>query len=412
MAKKEQESPPEYNERKAISLGNPYPWLADHWQQLCQRFEDGRLPHALLIAGQRGIGKGDLAESFAQFVLCHSSKRTRTTNAARSKNSEPTNAEESSSSGFDFGDLLEPVPVPETVLETVLEPATEQKIPPRLNQPCGECRSCTFIKAGTHPDLIYLTPEEKGKAIKIDQVRELIEYSSKTSQIGGYKVVIINPADALNINAANALLKCLEEPTSNTLLLLVTDTPQSLMATIRSRCQIIPIPTPKREISHEWLQSNPLLNGQSVAEQLALLDLASDEPLTALSYLATDTLEQHKLVLQGFIELSQKKKSPITIAAQWSKMDALEIVNWLYRWIKAVAIDAVQAHPSDQPLDGVIKILSQSLQHYPGYHPARLHEFISEIILTKKKILSPANANRQMLFEELLIKWLHMLEQA
>jgi DNA polymerase-3 subunit delta' len=345
--------------------------LEDHWLQLCHRFTEGQLPHALLIAGQRGIGKTELAESFAQFVLCRSSRSS--TDATKT--------------------------------------TAEQKTSLSLNQSCGECHSCALIRAGTHPDLIYLIPEEKGKAIKIDQVRDLIEYSSKTSQIGGYKVVIINPADALNINAANALLKCLEEPAANTLILLVTDGPQSLMATIRSRCQIIRIPIPKRDISHQWLQANPQIGNLSVAEQIALLDLAGDQPLTALGYIESDAIEQHKMVLQSFVELSQKKRSPITVAAQWSKLDALEIVNWLYLWLKAVAIDAAQPRTSDQPLNSAIEILSQSLQHYPGYGPAQLHEFINEIILTKRKILSPANANRQMLFEELLIKWQQMLEQ-
>ncbi len=108
-------------------------------------------------------------------------------------------------------------------------------------RPCGICRRCVQVTDRHHADVIFVEPESKSRAINIDQIREVNHFARQTSYGGGWKGVVILGADRMNESAANAFLKTLEEPPAQCLLLLVTDTPQALMATIWSRCQHLPV---------------------------------------------------------------------------------------------------------------------------------------------------------------------------
>lgn len=99
---------------------------------------------------------------------------------------------------------------------------------------CGGCKACMLLKAGSHPDNFVLEPEEADKPIKVDQVRELVAFVVQTAQLGGRKVVLIEPVEAMNVNASNALLKSLEEPSGDTVLLLVTHQPSRLLRLSRA----------------------------------------------------------------------------------------------------------------------------------------------------------------------------------
>ena len=156
-----------------------YPWQQPLWQQLAGRSQHA---HAYLLHGPSGIGKRALAERLMAYLLCQSP------------------------SGLDA---------------------------------CGNCKSCHLLAAGTHPDNFVLEPEEADKPIKVDQVRELVDFVVQTAQLGGRKVVLLEPAEAMNLNAANALLKSLEEPPANTLFFLMAHSPGRLLPTIRSRCRIL-----------------------------------------------------------------------------------------------------------------------------------------------------------------------------
>ncbi len=158
----------------------PFFWLETQWNQLCNLAIEQKLHHALLIHGQRGLGKMIFSRHFAKFLLC------------------------------------------------------EDKL--KVSLACGKCSSCHLFEAGTHPDFIFIAPEEKGKAIKIDSIRQLESHSHESATRGGAKVVLIHFAEAMNINAANALLKVLEEPSHRYYyFILVTDEALQLTATIRSR---------------------------------------------------------------------------------------------------------------------------------------------------------------------------------
>jgi DNA polymerase III delta' subunit len=154
----------------------------NHWQNITNRVSHGNLPHALLFSGLKGLGKYDFARAFAEFVLCQNRHNDRS---------------------------------------------------------CGSCRSCVLLSNNTHPDLYLIEPEGDSEVIKIEQIREVIEQLSQTSSQNGYKIIIISPAEKLNLAASNALLKTLEEPTANVLFILITNNHLQLLPTIRSRCQII-----------------------------------------------------------------------------------------------------------------------------------------------------------------------------
>jgi DNA polymerase III subunit delta' len=319
---------------------HPYPWQLSDWQQLLQQIAAKKLPHAMMIAGPKGIGKRHLADVLAQLLLCQA-------------------------------------PIEGTA--------------------CGKCRGCELNKAQTHPDLVWLAPEEAGKAIKVDQVRELTESLGKTAQQGGYKVVIIEPAEAMNGNSANALLKSLEEPAANTLLILIAHSPSAVLPTIRSRCQMRKIPMPRSEQVLRWL--SPLLVGSNANAEM-LLVAARGAPLAALALLQGDTLEQREQVFQQFVRLSLGQVSAIELAAQWHGGDVHGFIEWFIGLLHSVArwrVGVSDAQMEQSPVEWRERLRSLNI--------ALLHRYIEKILLCKKQLLSGSNPNKQLLLEELLLDW-------
>jgi len=154
---------------------------------------------------------------------------------------------------------------------------------------CGECRSCELSKAETNPDRWAIKREDEAQ-IKVESIRELIEWSQKTTQIGRIKVAVIEGCDRMNRNAQNALLKLLEEPTSETYLILVTADSQRLLATVRSRCERVRLGQPSAQEALNWVKrqlgdSDP----HSASEALAF---AHGEPLAAIEAIASGLAER------------------------------------------------------------------------------------------------------------------------
>lgn len=211
----------------------PFVWQQDYWSQLIGQHRSGRLPHALLLAGEQGIGKYHLARAMAAYLLCRQPGETA----------------------------------------------------------CGNCPSCSLFYAGTHPDLIEVMPEGEGKQIKIEQIRKLQSFAGKTAQQGGFRVVILQPADAMNMNAANALLKNLEEPGSNVLFILLSHRLSAVMPTIKSRCQQFSLPIPDRGQALDWLGGH--LSSHAALHAEKLLKMAQGNPLLAQE-LADDALHKQR----------------------------------------------------------------------------------------------------------------------
>jgi DNA polymerase III subunit delta' len=319
---------------------HPYPWQLAEWQQLNQQIAHQKLPHALMFAGPKGIGKRHLADALSQLLLC---------------------------------------------------------LRPSEGIPCGDCRGCHLNKAQNHPDLIWVEPEEGSKGIKVDQVRSLIDELGKTAQQGGYKVVVIEPAEGMNANSANALLKSLEEPAAKTLLILVSHAPSAVLPTIRSRCQMRSLPMPNTEQLIHWL--TPLTAGSSISVT-RLIEAAGGAPLTAVAYLNGDTLARRDSWLVNFMRLSTHQLTAIDLAAQWHKDDVIAIVEWLLLWLHSLMRWQVGMPGTS------IENLSQEQRDQVARLPANLlHKYIEKLLLAKRQLLSSSNPNKQLLLEELLLDW-------
>jgi len=201
------------------------------WQGLLDRRE--RLPHSLLLVGQKGLGKFELARQFAASLLCE-------------------------------------------------EPQVDGRA-------CGKCLPCNWYSQGNHPDFRLLQPDaladegevEDGKKkpsqqITIDQVRALDDFLTVGTHRAGLRIILVNPAEAMNRNTANALLKTLEEPAAGTLFLLVSNEPLRLLPTIRSRCQVVPVAVPQPALAEQ------LLAADGLADAGRWLALAGGSPGLAL----------------------------------------------------------------------------------------------------------------------------------
>ncbi len=281
-----------------------------HWQILQQRKQQNRLPHALLLVGLDEPTKNEFAEEFAASVLCE----------------KPDNL---------------------------------------TGKKCGLCRHCHLNEIHAHPDWLHVQPEEAGQKIKIDQIRDMIHFINQTPLLNEYRIVIIRPAEAMNINAANALLKTLEEPTPRVLFLLISERQGRLPLTIVSRCQRL------------------VFSGKETGH--------------------ADELQAE--LFKMLYELSQQKQDPLQIAAQWQDKK-LELI--LKAWMSCV-LDLLRfkltkglAQLSLADSGSMAAVLTShitinSLLQYDSY----LKKIVSYL-------LSAVNLNSVLVIEDLFIRWVQL----
>jgi len=260
------------------------PWQQRTYEQAGAALDAGHFGHATLIVGPERIGKRVLAEHLAQRVLC-------------------------------------------------LSPRAD-------GGPCGACRSCVLFASrsqfdpletrpdGTpahpwghsaHPDLLFLGYEVNAKTgkpraeIVIEQIRGLSEKMGLTSQLGGAQVVIVDPCDAINWNAFNALLKTLEEPQPGRYLWLLSSNPARLPATIRSRCQRLELRLPPRDEALQWLRAR----GHRDALAGEALDAARGHPGLADVWASGDGLALRRSVAEDLQALQRGQAAPAELAQRW-----------------------------------------------------------------------------------------------
>ncbi len=319
----------------------PYPWQQNQWQDLCARLQQNHLPHALMLRGPAGTGKAHFAVALAQMLLCEK---------------------------------------------------------PVANVACGRCKTCHLIKAGSHPDLLVVEPEEDSKAIKVDQVRQLVEFVSKKSQFSGYRAVVICPAEAMNVNAANALLKSLEEPGEKTMLALVSHQVSGVLPTIRSRCQVVEFPLPPREPALAWLGT---LLGDDAAKSERLLNVAGGAPVLALDLNQSEWIGERATVLQHWLGVLLGKRDAVRTADGWKQYPLLELVGWLLAW----QIDLMKV-VAGAPAQVVNQDLLADFNTVQGrLNPDRLFGCYGHLQQVRRMLEGPSNPNPQLLLEEILLKW-------
>lgn len=204
-------------------------------------------------------------------------------------------------------------------------------------KPCGECTACRRVSSNEQPDLLHLQPIEDSKEIRIDQVRELAAELALTSHGGGRKVAIITPADKLNRNAANALLKTLEEPSGSALLVLVTGEPSRLPITVLSRCTRLSIPLPHTATLAAWLRESADRN----TDWEAVLAVLGPRPLAALQADTAALIELRRDTLRALEQATRGSLDPVETAESWGKDDyglrLACIENWLVDRVRAWA---------------------------------------------------------------------------
>ena len=319
-----------------------WPWQKPDWAHLQAYSEQGRIPQALLMIGKNGLGKHTLANHYAHSLLC----------AAPNDN------------GF----------------------------------ACGVCQQCLLLKAGSHPDFITIKPEESGKAITVDSIRSLLGKLTLKPQFDRYRVVIINPAEAMNTNASNAFLKCLEEPVERTVIILVSESTRTLPATIASRCQKILLAAPNQSELSTWLQQQaPTCPPESI--QVAM-NLAQQAPLLALSYSNDGTLASRQACFNEWLAIAKHRSHPVTVAENWQKLSSPTVIFWLQSWFA----DMVKYHYQLQPhllynpdLKADLQALAQKLDL------KRLYQWYDLLLASRQR--QDTTVNKQCMMEEILIQW-------
>lgn len=240
-----------------------------------------------------------------------------------------------------------------------------------------------------HADLHWIEPPDGKSAILIDQLRALVADLSLTSYHGRGKAAVIEPANAMTGNAANSLLKTLEEPSGDALLILIADRTGRLPATIFSRCQRIDFPLPPPEESLAWL--NSLRPGSSWHEALRV---AGDAPLAAIA--ASEQLDISRSLTRDLEALSTGESSPMDIAAAWAKIESGFVFLWLARQVQhALKVDLVE--PNSAQSAAISKSVLQRMD--------RRNLFCYLDIINRLRAQPDGSYNVQLTLEGLLIDW-------
>lgn len=323
----------------AFDADSRFPWHEDAWRRLIGYIGHGRIPHALLIAGKKGVGKKLLAHRFAKTLLC-----------------------------------------PRGVID---------------GEACGKCHSCTLFKAGTHPDFLPTEPEENEKEIIVGAIRELAASLALSTQYGGYRIVLIAPAHRMNTSAANCLLKTLEEPVEKTLIFLLSDEPYALLPTIRSRCQRIDLALPERSTALRWL-----VESFSCERPQALLAAAQGAPLLALEMADSNALASRELLLNTWLSVPPCSDNLIVAVEKWVELPAGQILFWLTSWV----IDMIRLKYTEETEALFNPDLGERLQAVArGLNLQQLFGGLDLLLATRPLLKS--QVNKQLMFEDTLIKW-------
>jgi len=329
-------------------MNNIYSWQKNDWGRLQELRK--RPPHGLLFKGSKGIGKFDLAINFARSLLCQ----------------HPDEA------GF----------------------------------ACGQCPSCHWFSQGSHPDFCLLQPDalsqdaEEGEEVKsasgkkpskqisVDQVRGLADFSGMSAHQGGRRVVVIHPAEAMNTNAANALLKNLEEPPPGLLFILVSHKPQQLLPTILSRCLSFVLPAPDAASATRWLAQQGVKNP---AEALAASGFA---PLQAVQLDEQLGSAERDKLLRAVRQPAALDVFALAEALQ--KTEQVVVVQWLQQWsydLNAMKLAGkLRYHPGEE---AVIKKLVEPIA---PLNLARLQSYLQGAKREARHTLNPKLFLESLLF--------------
>ncbi len=297
-------------------------WLEPLWQRFLDTAGEDRLGHALLIAGEPGLGKRKLVQRMVAW-------------------------------------LLDPVGWADP-----------------------DSRSNRWLANGAHPDHFVLQPEEDSRFIRIHQIRQLAEQLQLTAQTGPRRVAVIDPAQAMNRESQNGLLKTLEEPPAGVHLLLVTDAPGALLPTVRSRCQSWSVVAPDQATAQAWLHSH----GGPVDK--VSLALAAGHPGIAQALASPEHGRRRSIVADDLSALAAGRQNPVDVAGRWAS-DAAGHLDDAILLLRAWAWQSQGADMGDLPRSPL---------------PAsRLAEASGQVLTLRRRLDLPLRAS--WLLHEWLLAW-------
>lgn len=308
------------------------PWHAQAWRRFGTALMRGRLAHALLLHGEGGLHKHELARTMAAALLC-------------------------SARGED-------------------------------GQACGRCRGCVLLAAGNHPDLVEVMPVDSAQ-IKVDQIRELSERLSKRPQLAAVQVALIEPAERMNVAAANALLKTLEEPAGDTFLILVSDRMGRLPATIRSRCQRLALYPARGAESASALAHAA---GADPCQAELALEIAGGDPELAATMLAPEAWAEWTALRDQLLELARGRLPAVLFAQAASRAAG----PWLLRWSRLLALAVRGSHTKDPGWDAFVGLTS-------ACEMSRLEPFVKQ--LESARAMLGSGVREDLMLAELARRW-------
>tara|TARA_Y100001956_G_scaffold81552_2_gene99441 strand:- start:313 stop:1275 length:963 start_codon:yes stop_codon:yes gene_type:complete len=296
-----------------------YPWLSDLWQEWQSSLKSGRFSNASMLVTQPGLGAEQLVDHFSRAVMC---------------------------SNYE-------------------------------HEACGFCHSCQLMQSNSHPDFHFIKPEKEGKAISVEQIRQCNRQAQESSQLGGIRLFVIEPAEAMNESAANALLKTLEEPSGNCMFLLVAHRSNGLLPTITSRCQQWHLTLPGSESVANWIKEH--VQG---TVPLFAAHLNSNAPLSTLKFIEQGKEKEYLKLEQQFQRVAERRGDCLALAKALSS-EASETLYWIWYLLtdaQKVHFGVEEAHfvPGAKPLaDSVeydllyqqasaLSLLIEQLREHPG----------------------------------------------
>lgn len=285
----------------------PYPWLANLYAQLREQLVADRLGHALLICGPRGTGRHRLARELIAAGVCR-------------------------------------------------QPA---------DVACGTCRDCAQLRSGAHPDVLSIAPPEGRRTIPVETLREVLGALSLSRHYGRRRFVLIDPADALGESGVNALLKTIEEPPAQTVIVMISERPTELRATLRSRCRIHRVGMPATDVVRRWLAEQRVDEGRLDALMLA----SGGAPLEALS-LARDGMDTVAQWLEAVAAVEEGRQLPHEFAANFRDAEQAEALLRLMQ--HRLHARLMQAETPSPVLAGQAAALAEHRRMLRGNVPAAM----------------------------------------
>lgn len=318
-----------------------YSWQMSQWQHLQQLIEADRLPHALLLVGPEAIGKLRFAKALAGYLLCES---------------------------------------------------------PGQLAACGHCRSCHFQIDASNPDYREICPDEGKRQIGIDQVRSLLNFSGQHAhRDNGKKIVVIHPAEAMNVFTANALLKTLEEPNAGTVLILVSHSSSQLLPTIRSRCVQLRFGVPDATLAESWLRDYV---GDGALSKTLLREVGG-RPLAARQTFDDDGLAVRQSFDSALSALFDGEKTALQVAEELLDKDILQVLDW---WCRRL-MDLSRHQLASQPL------VAESWQRFNALPSALVMQTLQRGLELRSGFSRGVALNKRLVLETLFLEWVALCQR-